>query len=142
MSATNAVEAAIIALTFNATTWADFAENDTTGPLTAFHLGLATADPGEAGSQTTNETSYTSYARQSVNRNSGGFTCSGSSATLTSAVNFPAGTGGSGTITHFSIGKDVSGAGTLYFKGTATPNQAVGSGVTPQLTTATAISLD
>ena len=142
MSATNAVEAAVIALIFNATTWNDFAQNDGSSPLTDFHLSLHTSDPGEAGGQTTNETSYTSYAREPVARTSGGWTCSGSSATLTAAVEFTTGTGGSGTITHFGVGKDLSGAGTLYFKGTATPNQSVGDGVTPELTTATAVSLD
>lgn len=142
MSATNATEAAIIALIFNATTWDDFAQNDGSSPLTAFHLSLATGDPGDTGTQTTSETNYTSYARQSVNRNSGGWTCSGASATLTSAVSFPAGSGGSGTVTHFGVGKDVSGTGTLYFSGTATPNQTVGNGITPQLTTSTSVSAD
>lgn len=142
MSATNAVEAAVIALIFNATTWDDFAQNDGSSPLTAFHLSLHTADPTDAGNQTSSETNYTNYVRVSVNRNSGGWTCSGASATLTSAVDFAAGGGGSGTITHFGIGKDSSSTGTLYFKGGASPNQAVGSGITPQLTTATAVSLD
>lgn len=142
MSATNAVEAAVIALIFNATTWDDFAQNDGTSPLTEFHLSLHTGDPGETGSQTTSETNYTDYAREPVARTSGAWTCSGSAATLTSAIDFTVGSGGSGTITHFGLGKDLSGAGTLYFKGTATPNQTVGSGITPSLTTATSVSLD
>lgn len=142
MSATNSVEAAVLALLLNGTTYNDFAQDDGSSPLTAFHLSLHTADPTDAGAQDSSETTYTDYARESVARTSGGWTCSGSSATLTSAVDFTVGSGGSGTITHFGVGKDLTSTGTLYFKGTATPNQAVGSGVTPSLTTATAISLD
>ena len=142
MSFTNATEAAIIALVFNATTWDDFAQNDGSSPLTAFNLSGHTADPGEAGAQNTTELAYTSYARVSVNRNSGGWTCSGNAATLTANTDFPAGTGGSGTMTHFGVGKDSSGAGTLYGSGTVTPNVVTGSGVTPRLTTSTSVSLD
>ena len=51
-------------------------------------------------------------------------------------------TGGSETITHFSVGKAVSGATDILYHGTVTPNIAVSDGVTPSLTTATAITED
>jgi hypothetical protein len=59
-----------------------------------------------------------------------------------SNIDFPAGTGGSGTVTHFSTGKTGGGAAAILFSGTVTPNIVTGNGVTPRLTTATAITLD
>lgn len=105
-------------------------------------LSLHTADPGEAGDQTTNEIAYTSYARVGVNRNSGGFTVSGNQVTLTANADFPAGTGGSGTATHFGIGTASSGAGVLLYKGTISPNIVCGNGITPRLTTGTTVTED
>jgi len=100
------------------------------------YLSLHTSDPGEAGDQTTNEISYTSYARAAVPRSGAGFTVAGNSVSLTSAVNWPIGTGGSGTATHFGIGVASSGAGVLLYSGPATPNTVCGLGVTPQMSTA------
>ena len=125
-------------LFWNATTWDGVAENDTTSPVTNWQLGLHTASAGEAGNQTTNEVTYTSYARVAKARTSGGFTVTGGSAALASNTDFPAGTGGSGTATHCSVGTASSGAGRLYVNGTVTPNIVTGNGVTPRLTTASA----
>lgn len=99
------------------------------------YISLHTADPGEAGDQTTNEANYTGYARKSVNRASGagGFTVSGNNAENTSAVTFDPCTAGSNTITHFGIGTALSGAGKLLYKGTVTPNLAVSNGITPEI---------
>ena len=89
-----------------------------------FYVSLHTADPGEAGSQTTSEAAYTSYARVAVARSGAGWTVSGNNVSNTGAITFPACTGGSETITHFGIGTDSSGAGTLLYKGTlGTVNQ-------------------
>jgi hypothetical protein len=108
----------------------------------SFYLSLHTADPGEAGSQTTSEAAYTSYARQAVARTSGGFTVTNNQVTLAANVDFPACTGGTETITHFGIGTSLSGAGKLLFKGTVTPNLSISTGVTPRLTTSTTITED
>jgi hypothetical protein len=142
MSFSNAAENAIIALLFNATTWANVAINATSSPITNIYLSGHTADPGEAGDQTTSEIAYTSYARKDVARTSGGFTVSGNAATLAALTSFAAGTGGSGTMTHVGCGRDVSGAGQLFMKGTVSPNIVCGNGITPQLTTASSWSLD
>lgn len=142
MSATNAFETALLALIFNATTLGDYAENDSSSPLANFQLSLHTGDPGETGDQTTNEAAYTSYAREAVARTSGGWTVSGNQATLTSLLGFTQASGGSETETHFGIGRAASSTGTLDFSGTVSPNIVVSSGVTPQLTTSTAVSLD
>lgn len=143
MSFSNSAENSILNLLFNATAWANIADNAASSPLTNLYVSLHTADPGEAGNQTTNEIAYTSYARVAVARTTGGWTASTSGSTSpVSAITFPTGTGGSGTATHFGIGSLSSGAGVLYISGTVTPNIVCGSGVQPSLTTATTITLD
>ena len=106
------------------------------------YVSLHTADPGEAGSQTTNETSYTSYARVAVSRSAGGWTVTNNEVVPVAAISFPTCTGGTATITHFGIGTDSSGAGKLLYKGTVTPNIAVATSVTPVLSTATKVTED
>jgi len=142
MSKGNTLENDILKLIFNATAIADIADNDATSPLTNLYVSLHTADPGEAGDQTTSEITYTSYARVAVARTTGGWTVTANSVSPVATIAFPAGTGGSGTATHFAVGTLASGAGVLLYKGTVTPNIVTGNGVTPQLTTASAITED
>lgn len=132
----------LLKLLFNATAIANVADNAASSPNTNVYYALHTADPGEAGSQTTSETTYTSYARVAVARTSGGHTVTANSVSPVAQVSFPAGTGGSGTVTHFSAGKSSSGAGVLWYSGTVTPNIVTGNGVTPKLETTTAITED
>lgn len=142
MSKGNTYENDLLKLIFNATAIADLAENDATSPATNLYVSLHTADPGEAGDQTTNEIAYTGYARVAVARTSGGWTVTNNSVSPAANIDFPAGTGGSGTATHFGVGTAASGAGKLLYSGTVTPNIVCGNGVTPRLTTATAITED
>jgi hypothetical protein len=142
MSKGNTFENDLLKLIFNGTAIADIADNDATSPLTNLYIALHTADPGEAGDQTTSEIAYTSYARVAVARNSGGFTVTANSVSPAANINFPAGTGGSGTATHFSVGTLSSGAGKILYSGGITPNIVCGNGVTPQLTTSSTITED
>lgn len=145
MSKSDAFEADILKLIFNATAIANIADNAGTSPLTNIFIALHTADPGDTGTQATNEATYTSYARVTVARTSGGWTISGTSPTQASPVaniDFPACTGGSNTITHASAGVAVSGATKILYSGTVTPNISVSTGVTPRLTTASTITED
>lgn len=142
MSFSNTTETAILALIFNATAWGNYADNAGTSPQTNIAVGMHTADPGEAGDMTTSEATYTSYARVSVARTSGGWTVSGNTVNPVASIDFPAGTGGSGTVTYFSTGKTGGGATAILLSGTVTPNIVTGNGVTPRLSTATAITLD
>lgn len=142
MSKTNNWENSILTLLFNATATANVADNAASAPLTNLYVSLHTADPGEAGTQTTNECAYTSYARVAVARTSGGWTVTANSVSPVAAITFPAATGGTETATHFGVGSLTSGAGVLYYSGTITPNISISSGVTPSLTTATAITED
>lgn len=142
MSISNATESNFMKLLFQAQAWANVADNAAASPLTQIAVALHTADPGEGGSMSTNEVAYTNYARVNVNRNSGGWSESGGVVSPVANIDFPAGTGGSGTVTHFSVGKTGGGAAEIFFKGTVTPNITCGAGVTPRLTPATTISLD
>lgn len=138
----NVFEAALISMIFNATSIAGLCDPDATSPLTALSLQLHTASPGETGVLTDSEATYTGYARVGVERTSSGWTVSGSTANLAATVSFPACSGGTNTITHFSVGNSTVAAstGVMYYYGTVTPNISVSNGVTPRLTTATAIS--
>lgn len=146
MSIADTTETAILALIFNATAWANYADNAASVPQTNIATALHTADPGDTGTQTTSEAAYTSYARQNVARTTGGFTVSGTSPTqaaLVAALSFPASGAAGTTVTHFSYGKTGGGATAILFSGTVTPNIAIGaSGITPQLTTSTVATLD
>lgn len=108
----------------------------------SLYFSLHTSDPGEAGDQTTNEVSYTSYGRTAVARTVGGFTVSGNAVALVANVAFPGGTGGSGTATNWGLGTSASGAGKLLYKGAISPSIVCGAGVTPQLTAGTVVTED
>jgi hypothetical protein len=77
------------------------------------YISLHTADPGRGGSQTTNEATYGAYGRIAVVRSAGGFTVAGNQVSNAADVNFATATSGTNTITHFGIGTDPTGAGTL-----------------------------
>lgn len=106
-------------------------------------LALHTADPGEAGDQTTSEVSYTGYARVAVARSAAGFAVSGNAVTLVADAIFGTCTGGTlGTITHFSVGVAVSGASMILYRGAVSPTIVLAAGVQPVLDTTTNITED
>jgi hypothetical protein len=142
MSKGNTFENDLLQLIFNGTTIANIADDASVSPLTNLFVSLHTADPGEAGDQTTNECAYTSYARVSVARSGAGWTVTTNSVSPAADVVFPAATGGTETVTHFAVGTDTSGSGKLLYSGTVTPNISVSSGVTPILTTGSTITED
>lgn len=140
MSLSNAAETDILELILNATTWPEVAENDSTSPATNITVALHTSDPGEAGTQLTNQCAYGSYARVSVARTSGGWTVSGNSASPVANISFPAATSGTETATHFSIGTGTSDY--MIASGTISPNISISTGVSPILTTSTTLTFD
>jgi len=144
MAIAGTTETAILQLIYNATAWANYADNAAASPQTNIAIALHTADPGTSGNQSTSEVAYTGYARASVARTTGGWTVTGvgpANCSPVSNITFPAGSGGSGTVTNFSTGKTGGGATPILWSGTVTPNITTGSGVTPVLTTATTITL-
>ncbi len=130
----------LLNLVFNAAPIANIAQNGTS-PLTNLYFSLHTADPTAAGTQSSNEVAYTSYARQPVARSTSGFpTTTTQSISPAGLVTFPTGTGGSGTATWFGIGVASTGSTSLLYAGPLSASIVCGSGVTPQLTTATAVT--
>lgn len=145
MSKSNAMENSILELVFKNTNFANVGDaTGLRGSTTAgsLYVSLHTADPGEAGDQTTNETTYTSYARQAIARSGAGFVVTANSVSPAANIVFPVSTGGTPTITHFGIGTAVSGAGVLLYSGTVTPNIVVSTSVQQTLTTGSAITED
>lgn len=142
MGIANVTENAILDLIYTAVAWANYADNAGTSPQTNIHVALHTADPTDSGTMSSSEIAYTSYARVNVARTTGGWTVTANSVSPVANIDFPAGTGGSGTATHFSTGKTGGGAADILLSGTVSPNIVTGDGVTPRLTTATAITLD
>lgn len=145
MSKSNAFETALLGLLFENTAIANLGDASglrATTTAGSLYFSLHTADPGEAGDQTTSEVAYTSYARVAVARSSSGWTVSGNAVAVDADVVFPAGTGGSGTATHWGLGISSSGAGVLLYKGSISPSIVCGSGVTPRLTAGTVVSED
>lgn len=100
--------------------------------ITDLYLALHTADPGEAGSQTTSEATYTSYARVAVVRSAVGWTVSGATVENAALVQFVTCSGGSNTITHVSIGTLSSGAGQIIVSGALNSSLSVSTGIQPQ----------
>lgn len=92
MSKSNAFETALLGLLFENTAIANLGDagglraSATAGSL---YFSLHTADPGEAGDQTTSECTYTSYARVAVARSSAGFTVTGNTIAVDADVVFP-----------------------------------------------------
>ena len=141
MSKGNNTENNILKLIFNATTWNDIAENDTTSPSANLTVALHTADPGEAGTQATNETAYTGYVRVSVVRTAGGWTVTGNSVSPTANIDFAECTAAPGAaITHVSVGTGVGNE--LLYSGTLTPNITMAIGVIPRVKTTSTITED
>lgn len=142
MSKSNAFETDLLGLIFNGTAIANLAINATASPLTNLFISLHTADPGEAGTQSTSETAYTGYARVSVARTSGGWTITGNSVSPVAPIDFPECTSGTSTITHFAVGVASTGASKILYKGTVTPNISVAINVIPRLKTTSTITED
>lgn len=146
MSKSDSFENALLLLIFNNTNIANVGDaTGLRGSTTAgsLYVSLHTADPGEAGTQTTSETSYTSYARQAVARSSGGWTVTGNSCSPAANIDFPECTGGTATLTYFGVGV-ASGttAGMILYSGSLSPSISVATGVIPRVKSTTTITED
>lgn len=151
MSKSDTFENDLLKLIFNGTAISNMADNAGTSPLTTLYVSLHTADPGEAGNQTTSEistTAYVGYTRVAVARDTVStprWVVTGNSVSPNATISFPACTGSSGSsnvVTYFAVGTASTGTGKILYSGTVSPSVTVTTGVTPQLTTATAITED
>lgn len=125
----------ILALIFNATAWADIAENDSSGPLTDLYISLHETDPGVGGSQLTGETTYGSYIRVAVPRSTvlGWHAPAAGSTHNEALIQFAECTGlGTFNIQYVAIGTDSAGAGRVLYAGLLTSPRSISAGIQPQ----------
>jgi hypothetical protein len=94
------------------------------------YLAYYTADPGEAGTATTNETAYTNYARAAVPI--ADWTDGGSTFTNTNTIQFPQCGASGATLTHVGIVTTASGAGQILYSGELDDPIAVSNLIRPQ----------
>jgi hypothetical protein len=130
MSKSNAFEAAQLDLYFLNTDHANVGDASglqNSASAGSFYFALHTADPGEAGNQSTSEVSYTGYARVAVARSGSGFTRSGSTISLVANVDFGQATAGSFPITasFWSVGLESAGATQIAYSGPLVPSGAL-----------------
>lgn len=145
MSKSNAWETGLLLLLFNNTNFATV--GDATGlrgstVAGSLYVSGHTADPGEAGDQSTSEMTYGGYARVGIPRSGAGWVVTGNSVSPAANIDFPVGTSGGGTMSFMGIGTASSGAGVLLYSGTVTPNIVCGAAIIPRLSTATAVTED
>lgn len=138
----NTFENDFLKLIFHGTAIDYIAQNNGTAPLTSLYCALHIADPGEGGAQNTNETTYGAYTRIAVARSAAGWTVTDNVVNPVAEIAFPTCTSGTASITHWSVGTHASGVGKILYSGPISPAIAVATGVTPRLSTATAISED
>lgn len=99
----------------------------------SFFVSLMSALPAETVSdQTTNEPTYTPYARQGVVRTVAGWTVAAGLVDNDAAITYASVTAGSTTVSHFGLGFAVSGVGFLSMVGVLTAPLAVSNGITPE----------
>lgn len=96
------------------------------------YLSLHTSSPGASGVQTTNEATYTGYARIAIDRDGSAWTVTDNAAENAAEILFAACTAGSNTITHVCIGTASSGDGHLILSGALDASLAVSAGITPR----------
>ncbi len=137
MSMSNAAENALLQLLFLNADWAGIGDaGGLRGSVSAgnYYVSLHTADPGEAGTQATNEATFVGYARVAIPR--GGlsgvnWTVLANQVANAASVQFAECTGGTETLTHFAFGQDASGAGQILVSGALGAPRNVSSGITP-----------
>jgi hypothetical protein len=106
------------------------------------YLSLHSADPGVGGNQTTNELSYTGYARIPVSRDGTQWTIAAGSASNAADLLGALCTAGSGVATFVGIGTDAVGAGNLLYRGTIlipVAGLTITPGITPKIVIGSAV---
>ena len=111
------------------------------GGATTLYLSLHTGTIGAGGDQTTNEITYTGYARVAVTRTtSGSFTAAASGASENNAaISFGNPTAGTFpiTVTHVALGTAASGAGTVIEYTALNSSLVINTNVQPNFATGT-----
>jgi len=97
------------------------------------YLSLHVGDPGEGGSQTTNECDYTGYLRVAIVKATG-WSDAGSSFSNSGLIQFPQCTGGVADVaSHVAIGTvDSPGAGQILYSGELNDDLSISNLIQPQ----------
>lgn len=123
----------ILKLIYNATAWADIAENDSSSPAANVSVALATASYSGASTLASNEATYTNYARQDTARTTGGWTAAVGGATENvAAIEFPQCGASGNTITSAATGKPGGGAAEIFHYGDLNASIAVSNQIQPR----------
>ena len=127
---------AIQNLIYRAVNWALVADNTATTPATVVDIALHVGAPSTS-AQTTNEATYTSYARVTVARSAAGWSAASAGALSNLAlIQFPESTGGSNVIDYVSVGIN----GTIIHYGALSASRTITSGIQPQFAIAALVS--
>jgi hypothetical protein len=113
------------------------------GGATTLYLSLHTGAVGLGGNQTTNEATYTGYARVALTRSSSGAfsAASSGSAANNALIQFGLCSGGTlpETITHAAIGENASGTGTVIASAALNSSLVVNLNIRPQFDVSTLV---
>lgn len=132
MSVTTAFASDILSLLLTATPIANIADNAASSPVTSWYISLHTASPGTSGDQSTNEASYSGYARVAVTRDTNGWTITTGVGSNDAQIAFGQCSANPGSnITHVGIGTASSGSGSLKIYGALAASIAMQVGTTP-----------
>ncbi len=122
----------ILALLYNATAWANIADNASSSPISAIKMALATGSYSGASTMSSNEATYTNYTRQDVSRTTGGWTSpSGGATSNAAAIEFPQCGVTGNTITSACTGK-AAGASDVFHYGDLNSPIAVSNQIQPR----------
>lgn len=120
-----------LALLYNATAWANIADNAASSPITLIYMALATVTGAVTDTMSTNEATYTNYARVTIARTTGGWTAPASSATSNAAqITFPQCGASGNTIVAAKVGK-AAGASDVFHYGDLTAPITVSNLIQP-----------
>lgn len=97
---------------------------------TELDIHMHVADPGETGTSATSPATYTSYAPVTVDRNSTDWDRSGSTISNAILIQFPKCTGGTNTLTHFSV--TPQGSTQILGSGALSSSLSVANNIQPQ----------
>lgn len=122
----------ILALIYNATAWANIADNAAGSPVTNIYVALATASYSVSSTMSSNETAYTNYVRQTVARTTGGWTApAGGAISNVAAIEYPQCGITGATITSAAAGK-ATGASDIFHYGDLNASIVVSNQIQPR----------
>ena len=97
----------------------------------SLYISLHNADPGVSGTQSTNETGYTNYARIGVVRTGSGWSLASETMSNVATISFATCGVTGDMITYVAVGLASSGAGEILCRGALTSPVTVTTGIAP-----------